>query len=171
MITKDQDGTSYHLSMVFLYLMDFTDIPGGMGPYSLSFRHEILFGDPSFGTEWNTVLTVMLEYIQTLPPNDNSIGVEEMSWCQKELAYDRKHGSVLKSLHPSVKSRSSPHQRSGRNVRRQKRFLSFRSRTTVRAFTKAVREGVLHDLFIFLTLRFLSLRSRTAVRTFTKAVR
>ena len=28
-ITKDQDGTRYHLSMAFLYLMDFTDIPGG----------------------------------------------------------------------------------------------------------------------------------------------
>ncbi len=51
-ITKDQNGTSYHLSMVFLYLIDFTWKPGGMGPYSERFRHELLYGDPSFGTEW-----------------------------------------------------------------------------------------------------------------------
>ena len=93
-ITKDQDGTSYHLSMAFLYLMDFTDIPGGMGPYSESFRNEIHFGDSSFGTEWNAVLTAMSEYIQTLPLNNNSIGVEEMKWCQEQLEYNRKHGSV-----------------------------------------------------------------------------
>jgi hypothetical protein len=121
-ITKDQDGTSYHLSMEFLYLMDFTDIPGGMGPYSLSFRHEILFGDPSFGTEWNVVLTAMSEYIQTLPPNSNSIGVEEMSWCQKELEHNRKHYRRPTSLQPSAKSRSSPRQRSGRNIGRQRRI-------------------------------------------------
>ena len=120
-IPTDQDGTSYHLSMAFLYLTDFTYIPGGMGPYSGSFRDECLFGDRSFGTEWNVVLTAMSEYIQTLPPNDNSIGVHEMSWCQERLEYKRKRDSVLTSLLPSAKSTSSPPQRSGRNVRRQER--------------------------------------------------
>lgn len=121
-ITQDQDGTSYHVSMAFLYLVDFTYIPGGMGPYSISFRHEIHYGDPTFGIEWNAVLTAMSEYIQTLPPNSNSIGVEEMKWCQDQIAYYRQHGSVLTSLQPSVKSTSSPRLRSGRNIRRQERI-------------------------------------------------